>query len=106
MSPALNTNGIFSQKFQYNLNTVVYLLVTEDFCHVTFGLDYLFVVEWRPCTGVYFHSKESVYVCDYSLRRVTFMYLLNFIHSKVWKFFPEPDGKKPSPPEILVKCAF
>ena len=34
------------------------------------------------------------------------MYLLNFIHSKVWKFFPEPDGKKPSPPEILVKYAF
>ena len=24
------------------------------------------------------------------------------IHFKVWKFFPEPDGKKPSPPEILV----
>ena len=30
------------------------------------------------------------------------------IHFKVWKFFPEPDGKKPSPPEILVKyaCSF
>ena len=27
------------------------------------------------------------------------------VHSKVWKFFPEPDGKKPSPPEILVKYA-
>ena len=27
------------------------------------------------------------------------------IHLKVWKFFPEPDGKKPSPPEILVKYA-
>ena len=24
------------------------------------------------------------------------------IQLKVWKFFPEPDGKKPSPPEILV----
>lgn len=36
---------------------------------------------------------------------VSVFYLVNL---KVWKFFPEPDGKKPSPPEILVKfaCSF
>lgn len=78
----------------------------EDFCYVMFGLDYLFVVEWRFCIGVYFYSKESVYVCDNSLCWVIFMYLLNFIYFKVWKFFLELDGKKFLLFEILVKCVF
>ena len=57
--------------------------------------------EWRLFSlskGAWFFLRNPFRFLD-CLTQLTFLF---HERQQVWRFLPEPDGKKPSPPEILV----